>query len=64
MLKNEGYIFYGILVVTGSNSCCCTKYAELFLLAIYHIHIFGRKNVHKFELTQLTNKVLGKDLNQ
>ena len=23
--KNEGFIFYWILVVTGSNSCCFTK---------------------------------------
>ena len=25
--KNEGFIFYWILVVTGWKSCCCTKYA-------------------------------------
>ena len=30
--KNEGFIFYWIFVVTGPNSCCCTKYAQLFLL--------------------------------
>ena len=25
--KNDGFIFYSISIVTGSNSCCCTKYA-------------------------------------
>ena len=34
--KSEGFIFYLILVVSGSNSCCCTKYAQLFLLDTQH----------------------------
>ena len=40
--KSEGFIFYLILVVTGSNSCCCTKYAQFFLLDTQHSLIFGR----------------------
>ena len=34
--KNEGFIFYWIFVVNGSISCCCTKYAKLFLLDPQH----------------------------
>ena len=30
--KNERFNFYWILVVTGPNICCCTKYAQFFLL--------------------------------
>ena len=41
-LKNEGFIFYWILVVTGSNSRCYTKYAQLFLLDTQHSLIFVR----------------------
>ena len=41
-VKSEGFIFYLILVVTGSNSCCCTKYAKFFLLDTQHSLIFGR----------------------
>ena len=40
--KSEGFIFYLILVVTGSISCCCTEYAQLFLLDTQHSLIFGR----------------------
>ena len=40
--KNKGLIFYGILVVTGSNGCCCTKYAQLFLLDTQHSLSFVR----------------------
>ena len=38
--KNEMFIFYWILVVTGSNSCCCTKYAQFFSLDTQHSLIF------------------------
>ena len=38
--KNEGFISYWILVVTGSISCCCTEYAHLFLLDTQHSLIF------------------------
>ena len=40
--KNEGFISYWILVVTGSISCCCTEYAQLFLLDTQHSLIFVR----------------------
>ena len=40
--KKEGYISYWILVVTGSISCCCTEYAQLFLLDTQHSLIFVR----------------------
>ena len=40
--KNEEFIFYCILVVTGSISCCCTDNAQLFLLDTQHSLIFVR----------------------
>ena len=40
--KSEEFIFYLILVVTGSNSCCCTKYAQLCLLDTQQSLIFVR----------------------
>ena len=40
--KSEGFVFYWILVVTGSNSCCFTKYAQFFLLDTQHSLIFVR----------------------
>ena len=40
--KNEGFISYSILVVTGSISCCCTEYEQLFFLDTQHSIIFVR----------------------
>ena len=42
--KNAGFISYWISILTGSNSCCYTKYAQLFLLDTQrqHSHIFIR----------------------
>ena len=50
--KNELYISYWLLVVNGSNSYCCTKCPQLFLLGTQYSLIqrdTGRENVHKLK---------------
>ena len=42
LFRNETFIFNWILKVFGSNSCFCTKYAQLFLMDTQHYLIFVR----------------------
>ena len=37
--ENEGFIFNWIFVVTGTNSCCCTQYAKLFVQVTHLIFV-------------------------